>query len=374
MHKYVNSVEDIRLKHDSPPAGSPLAGRSLAVSCHMERWLVAERLLPLFASFGHIWVVNEHRYTDRRLADAFHEREIDTFIVGEYASHWNMRSRVLRQAGIRVYHYGLGIISHYDTSRFDWGMYDDDTWLRWATSPEQLPSEPAVDTGEQVERVLIIGQVPGDQALQYGGRGYTMAQLVREVRMVLPRAELWYRPHPRTLERVGIPHSLPDSYLLDPDDKIPVLVPDRFTDAETMAAIRARYPRAQLTAGGSLGDSLAQVDAAAMVNSTACYECVQAGVTAYIAGVPLIDLHQGGMALLGNITQGRHLPSTDYRDKLRAQLLSMQSQPGQVYGAHEFIAHEQAMQTARNCHGLKWASRDEDANLMLTPELQGVVL
>lgn len=340
MHQYVNSVENIRQVHCAPPKGSPLADRRLAVGCHLEQWLRTDRLRPLFGAFGSVHVINDHRYTDRQLLSALLRNSCDTFIVNEYANHTNARSRLLRAHGIRYWHYGLGIIDHYATSRFDWGMYDDDTWLRFATSPEQLPAEDAVETGDEVKHILVTGQVPGDQALLYGGRGYDSALLIRETRMLMPAAVISYRPHPRTLERVDKLHTLPDTYMLHPDDSIPVLIDPQFTELDQ---IRQRYPLANLRPGVTMSESLEQADAAVMINSTAAYECVQAGVTAYCAGIPLFSYHNGGIALLGNITNGKHIPSADYAHKLTEQVLRMQSTPGSIFDPYQFKEHERAM-------------------------------
>jgi len=341
MKPYVCSMENIRLVHDQPGKASPLAERRIAVGCHLERWLRAERLWPLFMAFGQIYVVNDHRYTDRQLLSELLSKHIDTFIVNEYAGHTNARSRLLRRHGIRYWHYGLGIIDHYTTSRFDWGMYDDDTWLRYTTSPEQMPADDATETGDEVKDILVIGQVPGDQALQYGGRGYDMSLLIRETRMLMPAAVIRYRPHPRTLERVEFAHSFPDTYMLHPDDDIPILIDPQFTDE--LDKIQKRYPLAKLQLDGTLTQNLEQADAAVMVNSTAAYEAVQQGVTAYIAGIPLFDLHDGGIALLGNICNGKHIPSADYAFKLTTQLLKMQSTPDGIYDPYQFKEHERTM-------------------------------
>jgi len=343
MKPYICSMENIRLVHSEPAKDSPLADRRIAIGCHLERWLRTERLMPLFRAFGRIYVVNDHRYSDRELLSTLLHTQIDTFIANEYASHTNARSRLFRAHGLRYWHYGLGIIDHYATSRFDWGMYDDDTWIRYATSPGQLPADDAVDTGDEVQNILVIGQVPGDQALQYGARGYDMALLIRETRKTMPHARIMYRPHPRTLERVKFVDAIPDTYLEHPDDNIPALVDPRFSEPDILASIQQRYPLANFQPSGTLADNLEQVDAAVMVNSTAAYEAVQAGVTAYCAGIPLFDYHDGGIARLGNICNGKHIPSADYAHKLREQLLRMQSTPDGIYDPYQFKEHERTM-------------------------------
>ena len=331
----------MRLVHDKPSKGSPLADRALCISCHLEGWLYNERLQGLFGAFGRIYVVNEHQFTDAGLLHRLKREQVDTFMVGEYASHTNARSRLFRSHGLRYWHYGLGIVKHYETSRFDWGMYDDDTWLRYATGPEQMPADDATDTGEPVQNVLVIGQVPGDQALQYGARGYDAALLIRETQCYAPKAGIMYRPHPRTLERIENLDAWPDSYMQQPTDKVPVAIDPRFhCDFDN---IKRRYPDVKLVEGGTLDESLEQADAAVMINSTAAYEAVQARVTAYCTGIPLFSYHDGGIALLGNIDNGKHIPSADYAHKLKEQVLKMQSTPGGVYDPYQFKEHERAM-------------------------------
>lgn|GEM_PF-3298892 len=300
---------------------SPLIDRRLAVSRFLGKQISRGRWPELFPFFAEVHELDERGKNDDQLLAECQDAGIDTFMAHEYMAHSDARRRRFRQAGLRYWHIGLGVAAHYRTARIDWAMYESDTWLRHATSPDRLPAASAIPADSPIKRVLVIGQVHGDQAQQYGGLGFNSCLLMSEVRDLLPDAEIRYRPHPESLRAVP-EHKItvdttwyPDPYLAWPDEDV------------------------LISQNRTLADDIEWADACATINSTAAYESLLAGVPVYHAGIPLLHEHPGGCFRLGQLADGKRYVSRDYQDRLRGRLNEMQ---GQVYGLGPelFLKHE----------------------------------
>jgi len=300
---------------------APLRKRIVVLSIHLKDLLNNTRLYDLFNAFGKVFYIDEHDHTDDSLLEACRGVNADTYLCLEYIAHRNSRRRLFRQHGLKYWHIGLGIARHYRTSRIDWAMYEDDTWLRHATNPDRLPAEPAISADMPISKALIIGQMHGDQAQQYGGLGFDSSLLVREVRRRLPDARLRYRPHPKALEKSEVLEAdtiwYPDPYLMNPD------------------------PDVQISPHMSLAVDVNWADACITINSTAAYECLQAGKPVYNAGIPMLHSHPGGNFLLPELANGKRYVNRDYMMRLRGRLSEMQSNVQSVaYTPEQFMKHE----------------------------------
>jgi len=276
----------------------------------------------MFSAFGQVYVLDDLAYTDEELLAQCLDHRVDTVFCSEYSGHRDFRSRLFRHAGINYWHHGLGVVDHYETSRFDWGLYTDDTYLRYVTSPQRMAAEAAIATGQPIRKVLIIGQVTGDQALQYGSRGYDSLRLVKDVRTILPDAEIKYRPHPKTLNRVKESREVNgeqvynDPYLQHPIDGVKV-------------------DKGKLSFGWP--------DATVTINSTAAYESLMASVPVYNAGVPMLHEHPGGNLLLDYLDEGAKVVTGDYLRALKPTLSRIQSSKFSAYEAEFWLQQERDM-------------------------------
>lgn len=324
---------------------SPLANRAIAVTKHMEPWLANNRVKSIFQAAGEVFLVSDFDYTDAELLAQCQERGVDTFIAYEYVGHRGSRRRLFRQAGINYWHMGLAVVNHYKANRFDWALYEDDTYLRHVTSPDKLDCEAARYTGKPIKRVLVIGQVSGDQALRFGGNGYDSCKLIEQTRTILPNATIKYRPHPKTVLRKlettdGIWY--PDPYL-----EIRKLQKKPVRAGVTKKSTRDKFGVIVDVSSKPLADEIAWADAVVTINSTAVFESIIDGVPVYHAGIPSIHEHPSGIFYLGHLDDGACLVPGEYKRAMHEAVSNIQ-QDGARYTPQAFAEHEKEMLIARN--------------------------
>jgi len=307
---------------------SALSGRILVCSSHfINRLRGSEHLKAILHGFKAVYTVDEYSHTNESLLAACLEAGADTYLTFEVLGHNNARRRLFRLHGLRYWHLGLGNCNHYKSYQLDWSAYEDDTYVRQVTSEERLPAKSAERTFQPIERLLLVGQVAGDQSLQYAGRGFNSVDLVREARLVCPEAELRYRPHPRTIQKVLKKRFIADS----------IWYPDPYLSARP-AVVEVSDPTER-----PLADDIAWADAVATITSTAGYEAVQLGKPCYYMGIPPIHEHGGGTLSFQALAHGKLKMFPEYGDRLRGVLNDIQLSP--LATAKEFAHCENELQT-----------------------------